>query len=337
MEPERPRKVKRSGREHILAPVRAMRSGAAVAGPSKPVPEQGNCHIRYMKSVDIMEQIWQYLGMQRKEHRRAQNAILEVADRHRGVIDVRKQALELEQAAPGADFISAARRLRESSVLHTLQNGRWLVNTDGKPTRFPRVESLSELAGAALGRLEIDYYVSWHSALWHHGLVDQQSSRLYVAVLKRKRNARLKRFELRFVTVDPRKFFGFEEDESFDAPVPVATVEKALLDCFDQPRYTLGIPVLANALRTAWVVERLDVERLVAWAIRLNQPTLNRRLGFFLEFYEIPGAEPLLNHLGRGWAVPLAPGAAAANKPRVNHRWLVFEDPEITVPARSLR
>ena len=272
-----------------------------------------------------------------KEQRRAQDAILAVADRHGGVIDVRIHGSELEKEAPGADFISAAKRLREGSVLHTLQNGRWLVNTDRKATRFPRVESLSALAGAALGRLDLDYYVSWHSALWHHGLVDQQSSRLYVAVLKRKRNARLRRFELRFVTVDQRKFFGFEEDDSFDPPVPIATVEKALLDCFDQPRYALSVPVLANALRTAWVLERLDVERLVDWAIRLNQPTLNRRLGFFMDFYEIPGAERLLNHLGRGWAVPLGPGARSMDKARVNHRWLVFEDPEITVPARSLR
>lgn len=275
--------------------------------------------------------------MARGRPRTVQDAIHAVALRHGGVVDVRKNREELERLAPGGDFVSAARRMRDAKVLHNLQQGRYLLNLDRTPSRFPRIQALDPLAGVVLGRLRIAYYLSWHSALWHHGLVDQQPSRLYAAVRTRKRNARVGRYQLRFVTVNERKFFGWEDEPSFQPPVQIATVEKAILDSFDLPRLAISVPVIANALRGTWRLDRLDPERLVDWALDFASPTLNRRLGFFMELYDIPGWEPLELRVGRGWAAPLAPGAKPAEPVPVNRRWRVFEDPAIVVPARSLR
>ena len=213
-----------------------------------------------------------------------------------------------------------------------------MVNTDGRASRRARLDALDPLAPILLDRLPHRWYVSWHSALWHHGLLDQQASRLYVAVTARKRPARMGRNEVRFVTVNERKFFGWETVEEFGQTLHIARVEKALVNSFDQPRLAAPMPVIANAMRSAWRENILDPERLVADALRFESPVLNRRIGFFMDLYEMPGTEPLALHIGRKSAVPLTPGREPeAGTTSVNSRWLVYEDPGIVGAAAQLR
>jgi predicted transcriptional regulator of viral defense system len=237
-----------------------------------------------------------------------------------------------------ADPESLVRRLREQGLLHTIQRGRYLVNTDARPSRRPRLDALDPLAAAILARLDVDYYLSWHSALWHHGLIDQQASRLFVAVKEaRKRPARVGIYDIRFVTLKAERFFGYETVDDFDVPLPMAEVEKALIDSFDRPELAAPVPVVANALRNAWQAALLDTDRLIDYAIQFGSKAVIRRVGFFMDLYDIPGSERLEPHIGRKSAMPLAPGRVPPVPRRVNSRWLVYEDPAIVGPARSLK
>ncbi len=226
-------------------------------------------------------------------------------------------------------------RMRKKGRVHTLQRGRYLVYKKSRPQL--QLDALDPVADAILRRLNMDYYISWHSALWHHGLIDQQSRRILVAVTRRKRSARIRMWEVRFVTVVKRKFFGCEQIEDFDWPIWMATVEKALIDSFDRHVLVGPMPVVANALRRAWQDNLLDPDRLVAESIRFGSPTLNRRLGFFMELFGIPGWEPLTLRVGRKYAAPLAPGFEPAKPQPVNPRWRVYEDPTIIGAAEELK
>jgi predicted transcriptional regulator of viral defense system len=247
-------------------------------------------------------------------------------------------AFARDRGLESIDVPSVIKRLHAKNLLHPLQYGRWVASRNASPSRSARLDNLDIVADAVLRRLDMDYYVSWHSALWHHGLIDQQSRRIYVAVTRRKRPVQLGLADVRFVTVADRKFFGRERVEDFEWPVWMATVEKALIDSFDQPRLAAPLPVIANALRTAYRGNLLDPERLVADAIRFGSPTLNRRLGFFMDLYDIPGADPLALRLGRKYAVPLAPGKEPVNENvPVNARWRVYEDAAIVGTALELK
>jgi predicted transcriptional regulator of viral defense system len=245
-------------------------------------------------------------------------------------------ALAKRSGLSGIDLPSVMKRMHTKGLLHPLQYGRWVASADAQPSRSARLDELDVVADAVLRRLDMDYYVSWHSALWHYGLIDQQSRRIYVAVTRRKRPAQLGLADVKFVTVAGRKFFGRTRVEDFEWPVWMATVEKALIDCFDQPRLAGPLPVVANALRMAYRVGVLEPERLVADAIRFDSPTLNRRLGFFMDLYDIPGTEPLALRDGRKYAVPLVPGQESDGAP-VNRRWRVYEDPAIVGTALELK
>jgi predicted transcriptional regulator of viral defense system len=255
-------------------------------------------------------------------------------EENRAAVDLRADADQL------AVFSGKPRdmlyELGRKGHVHRVQAGRYLIAR--RPSRRPRLEALDPLAGVVLRRLSHAWYLSWHFALWHYGLIDQQASRLYVAITVRKRPARVGRYEVRFVTVNERKFFGWESIEAFGETLHMARVEKAILDSFDQPRLVAPVPVIANAMRSAWDEGILDPEQLVADALRFNSPVLNRRVGFFMDLYGMPATDELAARIGRKSAVPLAPGREPEpGTTRVNSRWLVFEDPAIIGAAEQLR
>jgi predicted transcriptional regulator of viral defense system len=248
------------------------------------------------------------------------------------------RGLAQQRGLPRFNLPSVMKRMRAKHLLHPLQSGRWVLSAGALPARTARLDHLDPVADAVLRRLDMDYYVSWHSALWHYGLIDQQSRRIYVAITQRKRPVNLGLASIRFVSVAERKFFGRTRVEDFEWPVWMATPEKALIDSFDQPSLAAPLPVVADALRSAYRDGVLDPELLVTDAIRFNSPSLNRRLGFFMDLYGIPGAEPLALRVGRGYAVPLAPGSKPeGERPAVNRRWRVYEDPAIIGAALELK
>jgi predicted transcriptional regulator of viral defense system len=235
-------------------------------------------------------------------------------------------------------FSTAVKRLVGKNMLHRMQHGRYVASRERGPARSPRLGAFDQVADAVLHRLQAEYYLSWHSGLWHHGLIDQQSRRIYVAVQREKRPVRMGLAEVQFVQVTERKFFGWETDEDFEWPVCVATVEKTLVDSFDRPKLAAPVPVVADAMRSAWRAGKLDPELLVKTVERFGGPTVARRVGFFMDLYGIPGSEPLTLRLGRGYAVPLVPGhTPPPGEQRVSGRWRVYEDPAIVATALELK
>lgn len=248
------------------------------------------------------------------------------------------QRLARERLGGTINLRKAVERLREAGHLHPLQAGRFAFTE--RPARTARLMDLDPVAEAILRRLNMPYYLSWHSALWHHGLIDQQSRRVFVAVQRRKRRARVGMQVVQFVYIsDSDKFFGGERHEDFEWPVVTARAEKAIIDSLDKPRYAAPLPVIADAMRRGYEDGIIDPDQLAADAIRFNSPHLNRRLGFFMDLFEMPGTDDLALRIGRGYAISLDPGRTdePGERPPVNRRWQVFEDPGIVGTARELK
>ena len=135
------------------------------------------------------------------------------------------RALAKQRGLPSFELASVIKRMHAKSVLHPLQHGRWVLSPDAMPMSTPRLGDLDLAADAVLRRLDMEYYLSWHSALWHHGLIDQQS-RLHLrrgdARRKRPVTARARRASASS-PVTERKFFGATRVEDFEWPVWVAS------------------------------------------------------------------------------------------------------------------
>ena len=177
---------------------------------------------------------------------------------------------------PQFNLPSVIKRMHAKSLLHPLQHGRWVVSPGGVPTRTARLDELDVVADAVLRRLDIDHYLSWHSALWHYGLIDQQAP----AHLRRGHRSANGQSgsacaDVRFVTVNGAKVLRPRARRGVSSrPVWMATRREGASSTPSTSRASRRpLPVIANALRIgATATGILDPERLVADAIRFNSP-----------------------------------------------------------------
>ena len=136
-------------------------------------------------------------------------------------------------------------------------------------------------------------YVSYWSALHFYGFTEQVPLTTFVATTKKKRpvtfrykeerSESFREFRFRFVTVKPRKFFGYRREVVGDLPVTVADEAKAIVDSLDLPEYAGGIGEISKALHIA--LDTVEVETLVRYANRMEDKSLGSRLGYLLETF----------------------------------------------------
>jgi predicted transcriptional regulator of viral defense system len=180
-----------------------------------------------------------------------------------------------------------------------------------------------------------EYYVSYWTALAHYGLTEQLPSTVFVAVSgQRKKSFTFHQRRYQFVTVPPRRFFGWTEERIGDHAFRIAQVEKALVDALYQERYGGGIIEIAKCLHHARRVA--DPARLIDYAVRMDSAALCRRLGYLMETLGWPEASGLLPHLGRTAVVYLST-LLPRTPSSFSERWKLFVNvsPEVLTGWRE--
>lgn len=167
-------------------------------------------------------------------------------------------------------------------------------------------------------------YVSYWSALHFYGFTEQVPLTVFVATTKKKRPVAFRDLRFRFVTIKPRKFFGYRREMLGDLPVVVADEAKAIIDSLDLPHYAGGIAEVAKALHAA--LAEVDVPTLVEYANRMEDKSLGSRLGYLLEALGYP-VEGLLRS-----ASPVKLDPARPRTGRTASRWQVI----VNVPEREM-
>ncbi len=210
-----------------------------------------------------------------------------------------------------------AARLKDQGLVAEVEKGKYLL-LGLEPARV--------LANPLFiaGHLAAPAYVSYWSALHFYGFTEQAPRTVFVATTKKKRPVTWRDLRVQFVTVKPRKFFGYRREMVGDLPVLVADEAKAIVDSLDQPRYAGGVAEVAKSLRTA--LETVDVSTLIEYANRMGDKSLGSRLGYLLESLG-RSAEGLLRSVS---PVKLEPSGPRAG-PTVA-RWQVL----VNVPEREL-
>jgi predicted transcriptional regulator of viral defense system len=189
--------------------------------------------------------------------------------------------------------------MAQKGYAHRIQAGRYLIETGSDaPQEHLLVEALEPLARTLLDKLGVPYYLSWHTALFHYGLIEQQASSIYCGIPNEKSPARFGTFAVRFVKVSRDSFFGIEPILDFQQPVMMAGVEKALLDSLSRPDLAASYPVVIGAFQAAVNRDLIEPQRLVSYTIQVGSAALARRVGFLMDRYKLEGSGLLLEHIG---------------------------------------
>jgi predicted transcriptional regulator of viral defense system len=247
----------------------------------------------------------------------------------RASLSLANDALWLGKITPNPARLLAD--MAQKGYAHRLQAGRYLVELEGEsPQELPLVEALEPLAGTLLDKLRVPYFLSWHTALYHFGLLEQQATTIFCGIPKQKDPVRFSGFEVRFVKVGRDSFFGIEPAKGLEQQVVMANIEKALLDSLSRPDLVAPFPVVIGAFDAAIDRALLDAEKLVAYTIQLDSAALARRVGFLMDRYGLAGSEPLLRHIGPTRRIEAFRPGDDRRRGNVDAKW------RLRVPARIL-
>src|SRR3984893_19456733 len=123
-------------------------------------------------------------------------------------------------------------------------------------------------------------YVGWWSAASFHGFTTQKPATVFVVVRRRTKARTIEGAEIRFVKVEPRKFFGAKRYSVYGRSTNISDPEKTVIDCIDRPDLAGGGAELARIVHTA--MAEIDQTKLVDAAMPMKSTSLLQRLGWLV-------------------------------------------------------
>ena len=127
-------------------------------------------------------------------------------------------------------------------------------------------------------------YISFITALYLHGKIQQVIDRIFIVTpKKRKQIAAIFEMDVHFVTLKRAMMFGYKKVRKESSYVVLADVEKAIIDCLYLPRYCRLVDVFDILKEGA----DMDVGRLIEYAKMSNSEAVERRLGYLLDLVGI--------------------------------------------------
>ena len=148
--------------------------------------------------------------------------------------------------------------------------------------------SLSSYAVANL--LVKDSYVSFESALHHHGMFDQLVSKMISVSLKAYKTVQLQSVEYSFVKTKSDYYFGWQAVSIDNKTVQIATAEKALIDMVNFHKSVYTIDLVIEKLREH--KNDLDFARLNEYIGKMSMTTI-KIFGFLFDLLKIDSSKLL--------------------------------------------
>ena len=140
------------------------------------------------------------------------------------------------------------------------------------------VISLSQDPFVISSQLYPPSYISFITALYLHGKIQQVIDRIFIVSARKRRQIKVFGMDVQFVTLKRAMIFGYKKERKENSYVVVADVEKAIIDCLYLPRYC----------RLADIIDILeegdvDIRRLIEYARMSKIEAVERRLGYLLD------------------------------------------------------
>jgi predicted transcriptional regulator of viral defense system len=169
-------------------------------------------------------------------------------------------------------------------------------------------------------KIVVPSYVSYWSALNFHGLSEQVPRTVFVANTRKKASVVFLNTRYKYVKITPRKFWGYIEVRANGLSFLIADAEKAIIDSLDEPSYAGGVDEIFKCIARAG--QKINIKRLMDYAIKFGNKSLISRLGYLLERLDLDSGR--LKKFGSGGYVKLNPVLPRSEK--WNSRWKINEN-----------
>ncbi len=176
--------------------------------------------------------------------------------------------------------------------------------------------ALSSFAVAHL--LVNDSYISFESALQHHGMFDQLTKTTTSVSLKAHKRVLLQQIEYRFVKTKEEYYFGWQEVDIDHRATRIATAEKAIVDMVNFHKSVYAIDVVMEKLRE--YKKDLDIARLNEYIGKFSMTTI-KIFGFLFDLLSMDSSQLLRRAQHTRGAHRMSASARAFNA-----KWRLYYD-----------
>lgn len=154
-------------------------------------------------------------------------------------------------------------------------------------------------------------YMSFLTALHYYRATTQIPRIIYIASTRSKKSLALKGYSLEFIKLKKERFFGYTREKFQGKFIFVAEKEKLIVDSLFLPQYC---PV--DEIYKAMGDEKLSIDTLVEYGLKMDSVVTIKRLGYLLEKKGIDVYERLKLRLNRKYDLlnPLLPKKGEKNK-----------------------
>ena len=133
-------------------------------------------------------------------------------------------------------------------------------------------------------------YISFLSGLYYYHLTTQIPRIVQIVTTKSKKRIQYEDKEIQFIKL--KKIFGYQREKSQHGYVFIGEKEKIILDSLLLPKYC-PLNETINAIKES----RLNVKKLIDYALKMHSIVLIKRLGYILEMNNIDIYKKVKNHL----------------------------------------
>lgn len=201
-------------------------------------------------------------------------ALTRLASRNKTIITIQDIENNVDISYETAKKV--ANNLVNKKWLDRLKSGTYLIVPLAAGERGEYTEHEFVIASHLAGPM----YISYWSALNHHGLTEQVPMTVFAATTERIPEREIHDVTYRFITLTEAKFSGYESVAFGSQQVNIATVEKTLADCADHPEHCGGITELSKALSNA---DDADYEILVEHLLRMSNGAAIKRIVYLAD------------------------------------------------------
>ncbi len=171
-------------------------------------------------------------------------------------------------------------RLEKQGWIERIEKGKYMIIPLGaRKAKY----TLNEFVIASI--LVNPYAISYWSTLNYYSFTEQIPGTVFIQTTARKKYQEKKIFGIKYkiIRIKEEKFFGLGNEIIDDFRINLTDKEKTIIDCLDKPQYCGGIIEVAKAIKS----KRYNLNKLLEYAVKIENTGVKRRLGYLLDLYKI--------------------------------------------------
>ncbi len=214
-------------------------------------------------------------------------------------------------------------RLKKKNILTSIKRGVYLYS----PLESgPAGSNINEFLIPPVFFPKGNYYIGCSTMYNYYGFTDQIFQSMYILNTSFQGERVIGNILFKMIKISPKRMYGLEKIKIRNIGVIVSDREKTLVDLIYLPQSVGGLKVAFEILKEQIKDTRVDVEKLVKYALKFPSVSTRKRIGYVLEQAGLKDRElkPLLNGIKRSSLVTLYP--SKSRKGKINKKWMVIEN-----------